>query len=207
MYPNPPRLGATCPIPETPTRPRSRRSSNWPTISPPAASRRSSSAWAPNMRSSASASPTWPPRPTSRPTASPARFATCSAVSPGSAEARSTDHGNTIGLKQDDAAISLEPAGQFELSGAPVETLHATMAELEAHYDQVRSVSRELQLGWAPLGFHPTATRDADAPDAEGPLCHHAALHAEGGNAGPGHDDANLYRAGESWTMPRNRTW
>ena len=38
--PNPPRLGATCPIPETPTRPRSRRSDNWPTISPLAASRR-----------------------------------------------------------------------------------------------------------------------------------------------------------------------
>jgi glutamate--cysteine ligase len=70
-----------------------------------------------------------------------------------------TDHGNTIGLKQGDAAISLEPAGQLELSGAPVETLHATMAELEAHYDQVRSVSRDLLLGWAPLGFHPTATR------------------------------------------------
>jgi glutamate--cysteine ligase len=70
------------------------------------------------------------------------------------------DHGNTIGLKQDDAAISLEPAGQLELSGAPVETLHATMAELEAHYDQVRCISRELQLGWAPLGFHPTATRE-----------------------------------------------
>src|SRR5262249_11330280 len=58
-----------------------------------------------------------------------------------------------------DAAISLEPAGQLELSGAPVETLHQTMAELEAHYDQVRSVSHDLQLGFAPLGFHPTATR------------------------------------------------
>ena len=45
------------------------------------------------------------------------------------------DHGQTIGLKQGDAAISLEPAGQLELSGAPVKTLHDTMAELEAHYD------------------------------------------------------------------------
>ena len=34
------------------------------------------------------------------------------------------DRGNTIGLKQGDAAISLEPAGQLELSGAPLETLH-----------------------------------------------------------------------------------
>ena len=70
------------------------------------------------------------------------------------------DHGNTIGLKQGDAAISLEPAGQLELSGAPLETLHETKAELEAHYDQVRAVSRDLQLGFAPLGFHPIATRE-----------------------------------------------
>ena len=34
------------------------------------------------------------------------------------------------------------------------------MAELEAHYDQVRSVSRDLQIGFAPLGFHPIATRE-----------------------------------------------
>ncbi len=77
-----------------------------------------------------------------------------------SAARRSLDGGNIIGLKQGDAAISLEPAGQLELSGAPVETLHDTMAELEAHYDQVRSVSRDLQIGFAPLGFHPIATRE-----------------------------------------------
>jgi glutamate--cysteine ligase len=71
-----------------------------------------------------------------------------------------TDAGNVIGLKQGDAAISLEPAGQLELSGAPLETLHDTAAELEAHYDQARAVSRELQIGFAPLGFHPTATRE-----------------------------------------------
>ena len=71
-----------------------------------------------------------------------------------------TDAGNIIGVKQGDAAISLEPAGQLELSGAPVETLHDTMAELETHYDQVRTVSRDLQIGFAPLGFHPIATRE-----------------------------------------------
>jgi glutamate--cysteine ligase len=71
-----------------------------------------------------------------------------------------TDAGNIIGLKQGEAAISLEPAGQLELSGAPLETLHETMAELEAHYDQVRSVSRDLQIGFVPLGFHPIATRE-----------------------------------------------
>jgi glutamate--cysteine ligase len=69
------------------------------------------------------------------------------------------DHGHTIGLKQGGAAISLEPAGQLELSGAPVATLHDTRDELATHFDQVRSVARDLRMGFAPLGFHPMATR------------------------------------------------
>lgn len=72
-----------------------------------------------------------------------------------------TDHGNVIGLKQDGAAISLEPAGQLELSGAPVETLHQTKAEMETHFAQVRSVAQDLRMGFAPLGFHPLASRAA----------------------------------------------
>jgi glutamate--cysteine ligase len=71
------------------------------------------------------------------------------------------DHGNVIGLRQGDAAISLEPAGQFELSGAPLDTLHDTKAELAAHFDQLRCPSRDLRIGFAPLGFHPLATRAA----------------------------------------------
>ena len=92
--------------------------------------------------------------------ASPARSATCSRACARFGGTPITDAGNIIGLKQGDAAVSLEPAGQLELSGAPVETLHETMAELEAHYDQVRSVSRDLQIGFVPLGFHPIATRE-----------------------------------------------
>ncbi|HUB10502.1 MAG TPA: glutamate--cysteine ligase [Acetobacteraceae bacterium] len=69
------------------------------------------------------------------------------------------DHGNTIGLKQGGAAISLEPAGQLELSGAPLETLHQVKAEMAAHFDQVRAVSRDLRMGFAPLGFHPLASK------------------------------------------------
>jgi glutamate--cysteine ligase len=71
-----------------------------------------------------------------------------------------TDHGSIIGLKQGGAAISLEPAGQLELSGAPVATLHDTRAEMETHFAQVRSVSQDLRMGFAPLGFHPIARRD-----------------------------------------------
>jgi glutamate--cysteine ligase len=71
------------------------------------------------------------------------------------------DNGNTIGLKQGDASVSLEPAGQLELSGAITRTLHETRAEFETHFEQVRAVSGGLELGFAPLGFHPLATREA----------------------------------------------
>ena len=75
-----------------------------------------------------------------------------------------TDHGNPIGLKgegpNDGASVSLEPAGQLELSGAPVETLHDTRAELETHFAHVAGVAQTLGLGFIPLGFHPTATRE-----------------------------------------------
>jgi glutamate--cysteine ligase len=70
------------------------------------------------------------------------------------------DHGNTIGLKHGDASVSLEPAGQLELSGAITATLHETCAELETHFDEVRTVSRGLELGFVPLGFHPLARRE-----------------------------------------------
>lgn len=69
------------------------------------------------------------------------------------------DHGKIIGLKQGNAAVSLEPAGQLELSGAPLETVHQTKSEMEIHFAQVRSVGRTLRTGFAPLGFHPMATR------------------------------------------------
>jgi glutamate--cysteine ligase len=72
-----------------------------------------------------------------------------------------TDNGQPIGLKQGGASISLEPAGQFELSGAPLADLHETEAEFTAHFDALRDVAEPLGLGFAPLGFHPLATRAA----------------------------------------------
>ena len=70
------------------------------------------------------------------------------------------DHGNIIGLKGDGgASLSLEPGGQFELSGATLPDLHATKAELDAHIARLHEVTPGLGLGFAPLGFHPTATR------------------------------------------------
>jgi len=60
-------------------------------------------------------------------------------------------------------AISLEPGGQFELSGAPLETLHQTETELMAHHAQVREIAAPLGIGFLGLGFTPDWTR-ADIP-------------------------------------------
>ena len=52
-------------------------------------------------------------------------------------------------------AISLEPGGQFELSGAPVSTIHQTCSELNAHLAQVNQIARPLGLGFLSLGMSP----------------------------------------------------
>lgn len=56
--------------------------------------------------------------------------------------------------------ISLEPGGQFELSGAPLETLHQTCAELHDHLAQVKEVGGEHGVGFLGLGFTPSWRRD-----------------------------------------------
>jgi glutamate--cysteine ligase len=55
-------------------------------------------------------------------------------------------------------AISLEPGGQFELSGAPVETVHQTCSELMAHLAQLREIARPLGIGFLGLGMSPKWT-------------------------------------------------
>jgi glutamate--cysteine ligase len=76
-----------------------------------------------------------------------------------------TDEGNIIGLLDvtGGGAISLEPGGQFELSGAPVETVHQTSTELQAHLAQLREVAQPLGIGFLGLGMSPKWTR-AEAP-------------------------------------------
>ncbi len=56
-------------------------------------------------------------------------------------------------------AISLEPGGQFELSGAQVECVHQTSSELMAHLAQVREVAQPLHIGFLGIGFTPSWTR------------------------------------------------
>ena len=75
------------------------------------------------------------------------------------------DDGRIIGLTDPigQGAISLEPGGQFELSGAPVQNVHQTASELMAHLAQVREVAKPLGIGFLGLGMTPNWTR-ADMP-------------------------------------------
>ena len=67
------------------------------------------------------------------------------------------DAGNIIGLVEPTGhgAISLEPGGQFELSGAPVETLHQTCREGNAHLAQLREIAEPLGIRFLGLGGSP----------------------------------------------------
>jgi glutamate--cysteine ligase len=73
--------------------------------------------------------------------------------------------GNIIGLLDvtGGGAITLEPGGQFELSGAAVEDVHQTNSELVAHLAQLREVARPLGIGFLGIGMTPNWTR-ADEP-------------------------------------------
>lgn len=65
------------------------------------------------------------------------------------------EQGHIIGLTRNGANVSLEPGGQLELSGAPVENLHETAAELRAHLDEVAAVAGPMGVGFAGLGAAP----------------------------------------------------
>ncbi|WP_380872833.1 glutamate--cysteine ligase [Sphingomonas sp. DBB INV C78] len=66
---------------------------------------------------------------------------------------------NVIALAGPDGNVSLEPAGQLELSGAPLENLHQTCAETGRHLEQVKAVGDRLGIGYLGLGFWPDKTR------------------------------------------------
>jgi len=69
------------------------------------------------------------------------------------------ENGNVIALSGPDGAISLEPAGQLELSGAMREHLHQTCAEAGRHLVQCKSVGEKLGLGFLGLGMWPDKKR------------------------------------------------
>jgi glutamate--cysteine ligase len=76
-----------------------------------------------------------------------------------------TEGDNIIGMFDvtGGGAISLEPGGQFELSGAPFDNVHQTCAELMAHLAQRREVAAPLGIGFLGIGMTPNWSR-ADMP-------------------------------------------
>ena len=71
------------------------------------------------------------------------------------------EHGNIIALKDDaGGSITLEPGGQFELSGAMLENIHQTCDEVHTHLHQVRTICQRLGLGMVGIGFDPKWARE-----------------------------------------------
>jgi glutamate--cysteine ligase len=62
---------------------------------------------------------------------------------------------NVIGLTRNGANVSLEPGGQFELSGGMVTNLHETAAELQNHLDEVHAIADPLGIGFMGIGAAP----------------------------------------------------
>lgn len=78
---------------------------------------------------------------------------------------RIEDAGKIIGLADNEGggAISIEPGGQFELSGAPLENLHQTCREANQHLAHVRQIAEPMGVGFLGIGMTPTWTRE-DVP-------------------------------------------
>ncbi len=70
------------------------------------------------------------------------------------------EDGRPIALKRDDASITLEPGGQFELSGGPLECLNQTCSEVNRHLREVRAVADEIGAGFLGVGFSPLWSLD-----------------------------------------------
>lgn len=77
---------------------------------------------------------------------------------------REQEDGPVIAMRHaDGASLSLEPGGQFELSGAPLANLHETCAETSTHLRQCREIAHDFGLSFLGLGFNPK-TRREDVP-------------------------------------------
>ena len=100
----------------------------------------------------------------------------------GDYEAR--DGGETlIALTRDGASISLEPGGQFELSGAPLATMHDICSETSLHLKETKTVADELGIGFLGLGFSPIWRRDEVPVMPKGRYRIMPRLHAQGRHA------------------------
>ena len=57
-------------------------------------------------------------------------------------------------------SITLEPAGQFELSGAMLNDIHETLKEIQEHKDQLYKVAKKMDLSFLAIGFTPDWSRE-----------------------------------------------
>ncbi len=69
------------------------------------------------------------------------------------------ENGKVIAMAGDDGTVSLEPAGQLELSGAPLENLHETCNETGRHLQQVKAIGEKTGKGFLGMGMWPDKTR------------------------------------------------
>lgn len=70
------------------------------------------------------------------------------------------EEGNLIGLEKGGANVSLEPGGQLELSGAPLETIHETCDEVNIHLREVKDIADKVGVGFIGLGAAPEWSHD-----------------------------------------------
>ncbi|TKZ22317.1 glutamate--cysteine ligase [Shimia litoralis] len=68
--------------------------------------------------------------------------------------------GKLIGLEKNGANVSLEPGGQLELSGAPLESIHETCDEVNAHLKDVKDIADKIGVGFIGLGAAPIWSHD-----------------------------------------------
>lgn len=73
---------------------------------------------------------------------------------------RVLEEGRPIALTKGGCAVTLEPGGQLELSGAPLETLHQTCCEVHTHLDEVKKVAEPLGVAMLGMGFNPKWRRE-----------------------------------------------
>jgi len=71
------------------------------------------------------------------------------------------ENNNPIALVRDGASITLEPGGQFELSGAPLATIHETYAETRQHFEELSIINQALDINFLCVGFQPKWSREA----------------------------------------------
>ena len=108
-----------------------------------------------------------------------------------------SEKGYIIGLKDGQGgSITLEPGGQFELSGAPLKNLHQTCSETGRHLAHMRDITAELNCACWEASFQPLWS-GGYLLDAKGPLQDYAGIYAETWESRTGYDVAILHGSGQ----------